>query len=134
MDRLTAKFVRIVLILTVVGSGYGNVVCYGSDGHITVEQAFHTHCEHSRDYRQQGDHNRHEDVQACLSNDCLPCVDVVVSADLAPVRSQHSSVYVLTSLNLVAGNSLDFARSDVDGGFAHLPSFFKPLKTIILLT
>ena len=132
MSRLISKTVSIILALTIVYGGYGNVLCYGDDGHIALEPVFHNHCDHDHEHKHES-HAEHEDVETNLSDKCSPCVDILNSTDIEPVRIQLLSLSNPADFHLIAANSVD-PLGIVNTDQKSLSSFFKPLKTIILLT
>ena len=132
MSRLISKTVSIILVLTVVCGGYGNVWCYGDDGHIAVEPLFHNHCDHDHGHKHEN-HAEHEDIETHLTEKCSPCADILISTDIEPVRIQLISLSNSADFHLIAVNSVD-PLGTINTDQKCLSSFFRPLKTIILLT
>ncbi len=136
--QIYKECVIVLICLLIVGnSAHGTVLCFGSDGHIEIESAFHERCDdpaHSQptDQKQlsyQSDHVK--------DKHCEPCVDIPISTDLAKITSvpKHlnstfpapvTNVIVLADkFNLSAYNS---ASSAFDA-----TSYFTPLRSVILL-
>ena len=139
MKNFLGKLVYFCLIAAYVLASGGGVLCYGSDGHVAVEIAFHDHCHghsHSHEHDEETEHEHHEsehDIEFC--SDCQPCTDVPLSSDYFGASSVKNLVQIFKpALNNVAvindGDSLiitDFSPSAYS-------AFFSPLKTIVLLT
>ena len=136
MLNILSKLVRFVLIAVVVCNGYGNVLCFGNDGHVAIEPAFHDHCSHDHDHGHYHDSDRtcREEAEHVLTVSCSPCTDVMVAADFEPVRTKNltQSVFVYSGIGLTrAPVSFDHGRC---GFNADSSSYFTPLRTIVLLT
>ena len=132
MSRLKSKFIGVTSILSLIFNCCGNVLCYGNDGHIAVEPAFHNHCNHD-EHSHKPDCSGYEQSCTCMANKCNPCVDILTLTDIEPVRIQFQLLHDLSSLNAVAVNSVD-PLGIIKTFQEDIFSFFKPLKTIILLT
>jgi len=121
--HLCKKSLAVLLCLFLIGNvAHGTVLCFGADGHIEFESAFHTHCdEHS--HNQSSDHELQlfETVHEG-SGHCGPCVDVPVTVDIVKISP--------------------FGFSDLDSGFSYLVSSIEyresgiknPIYSIILPT
>ena len=130
-------FVVLICLLIAGNLTHGTVLCFGADGHTELESAFHEHCDdpvHSSapDQNQLSYEAEHE-----KGKHCEPCVDVPISIGLAKISrastklnpafpAQVTNMIVLTDkYNLPAYNS-------ASNTFA-APSYFTPLRTVILL-
>ena len=134
------EFLAVLVCLSLIGSsGYGTVLCYGSDGHVEFESAFHEQCKdhvqsQSTDPGQHSSEAEHEHDKHCHSGHC---VDVPISFGLARISQtpeQSHPAFAAANLNAIAS----VEQADC---FEHLPtsntfvatSYFTPLRTIILL-
>lgn len=132
MIQLVSKLVRITLILTLIFNGCGSVLCYGNDGHIAVEPIFHNHCDHDHEHKHEN-RTEHEDIETHLKDKCSPCVDILISTDVGPIRTQLQPLHNESLLNGVVVNSID-SLGTTNTHREDIFSFFRPLKTIVLLT
>jgi hypothetical protein len=128
MHKIVSKFVRFSLILAVTFSSYGNVLCYGSDGHVAIEPLFHNHCGHD-----EHEHDENQGRDSVCLNSCSPCQDVLIRNDLEPARMKNS----VSFCNFHFSNSVS---KEITSCFAiriaqyEISSFFAPLNSIRLLT
>ncbi|MHC4926692.1 MAG: hypothetical protein ACYTER_05065 [Planctomycetota bacterium] len=138
MSQLMTKLVHFILIALLVCNGYGNVVCFGSDGHIAIEPAFHDHCatshDHGHGHHHHSDTAHRDETESCLDVSCSPCTDMLITTDLEPARLQTSTQ------SEVAHSGIDL-KTVADSYNHHCYecnvdpfSYFTPLETIILLT
>lgn len=136
MRNILAKLVRFVLIAVVGCNSYGNVLCFGNDGHVAIEPAFHDHCGHDHDHghHSHSDADHRQDADRFLTVSCSPCTDVMVATDFEPARTKNltPSVFVHSGIDLTTDPvSFDHGRH---GCNADPSSYFTPLRTIVLLT
>ena len=136
--QMYRKCIVVLICLLIVGNlAYGSVLCFGADGHIELESAFHERCDdpvHSYPLDQnqvsyQVDHEQ--------DKHCEPCVDVPFSTDLAKifrVSKQLNPTFPVPATNvIVADDKLNFsAHNSASNPFIDTP-YFTPLRTVILL-
>lgn len=129
----------VVLICLLIGgnSAHGVVLCFGADGHIKIESAFHERCDdhaHSQptDPKQlsyQPDHIK--------GKHCEPCVDVPISIGLAKITNpskQLNLTFPAPVANvIVAGDKFNFSAYNSASSTFDVTSYFTPLCTVILL-
>ena len=143
---MTAKIARkqiykkcfVVLICLLFGNlAHGAVLCFGSDGQIEIESAFHERCDdpahpQPADQKQlsyQSDHakDRH----------CEPCVDVPISISLAKitrVAKQSNSAFPAPAANVnVPAEEFNFGAYNSASSAFDAASYFTPLRAVILL-
>ena len=133
-------FVTVLVCLSLIGNSvYGTVLCFGTDGHIEFESAFHTQCKdhvhsQSTDHGHRSYEGRHEHDKHCHNGQC---VDVPISFGLAKIsRMTEQSNPAFAAL--AAGVIAPIEQSDCS---EHLPAssafavtpYFSPLRTVILL-
>ena len=136
--QIYKKCLVVLICLLIVGnSAHGVVLCFGVDGHIEIESAFHERCDdpaHSQptDQKQlsyQSDHvkDRH----------CEPCVDVPISVSLAKISSvpkQLNSTFPAPVTNVIALTSkFNLSAYNSASSVSDAASYFTPLCTVILL-
>jgi len=134
------EFAAVLVCLSLIGnSAYGTVLCFGTDGHVEFESAFHAECK-DHAHSQSTDHGRHSSEaehkhdKHCHSGQC---VDVPISFGLAKV-SKTPGQLTLAFAALAADMIASVEQSDCS---EHLPasdafiagSYFSPLRTVILL-
>ena len=130
-------FVVFICLLIVGNSAHGVVLCFGVDGHIEIESAFHERCDdpaHSQptDQRQLSYPSDH-----VKDKHCEPCVDVPISiglAEITRVSKQLNSTFPAPATNVIvlANKFNPSAYSAASNTFA-ATSYFIPLRTVILL-
>lgn len=137
--NVTGKYVRKVffaalICLSLIGNCvYGTVLCFGADGHVEFESAFHVQCE-DHVHSQPADHGRHfsegehEHDKHCHSGQC---VDVPVSFGLAKIL-QTSEQLNPTFAALTADVIVSVEHSSASNA-CFVTSYFGPLRTVILL-
>jgi len=132
------KCIVVLICLLIIGNlGEGTVLCFGADGHIEIESAFHERCDdpaHSQptDQKQlsyQSDHIK--------DKNCEPCVDIPISisfAKISRVTKQLNPTFPVLSTNvIILTDKLDFsAYNSISNTFVDT-SYFTPLCTVILL-
>jgi hypothetical protein len=130
------KCIFVLICLLIVGnSGYGTVLCFGADGHIELESAFHKRCDdsvhsHTSDQNQpscQADHVK--------DKHCEPCVDIPISIGLAKITrvpKQLDSTFPATKV-IVLANKFNLSAYNSASTTFEATSYFTPLCTVILL-
>ncbi len=130
-------FVVLICLLIVGNSAHGVVLCFGVDGHIEIESAFHERCDdhaHSqptepKQLSYQSDHVK--------GKHCEPCVDVPISIGLAKIThpsKQLNLTFPAPVANvIVAGDKFNFSAYNSASSTFDVTSYFTPLCTVILL-
>ena len=133
-------FVAVVVCLSLIGNCvYGTVLCFGADGHIEFESAFHDECrEHvhsqSANHGHRPSEGKHEHDKHYHNGQC---VDVPISFDLAKIsRMTKQSNPAFAAL--AAGVIAPVEQSDCSEHLAtshafSVTGYFAPLRTVILL-
>lgn len=134
------EFAAVLVCLSLIGNcAYGTVLCFGADGHVEFESAFHMQCKNhvhsqSTNHGLHSSEDNHEHDKHCHSGQC---VDVPVSFGLVKI-SQTPEQLSLAFAGLAADAIVAVEQSDCS---EHLPasnafvagSYFSPLRTVILL-
>jgi len=130
-------FVVLICLLMFGNLAHGAVLCFGSDGQIEIESAFHERCDdpaHSQptDQKQlsyQSDHVK--------DKHCEPCVDVPISIGLAKISrepKQLNSTFPAPATNvIVLANKFNLSAYNSASSAFDTTSYFTPLSTVILL-
>ena len=143
ISKRTYKKCIVVLIclLFVSNSTHGAVLCFGSDGHVEIESAFHERCDdhaHSQptDQKQlsyQSDHIIDENID----ENCEPCVDVPIYIGLAKiirVSKQLNFTFPAPVTNvIVLANKFNLSAYNSVSSAFDTASYFTPLSTVIFL-
>jgi hypothetical protein len=129
--------VLLVCLVVVVNSAQGTVLCFGADGHVELESAFHEHCDHSvhshtSDRNQLSYETSHE-----RGEHCRPCVDVPISfglAKISPVTKQLNPAFPVPAANvIVLADNIGSSENNYISNAFFDTSYFTPLRTVILL-
>ncbi len=130
-------FVVLICLLMFGNLAHGAVLCFGLDGRIEIESAFHERCDdpaHSQptDQKQlsyQSDHIK--------DKNCEPCVDIPITVGLAKitrVSKQLNSTFSAPATNvIVLANKFNFSAYNSASNTFAATSYFTPLRTVILL-
>jgi hypothetical protein len=111
------------------------VLCFGSDGQIEIESAFHERCDdpahpQPTDQKQlsyQSDHIKNKN--------CEPCVDIPIYIGLAKITrlsKQLNSSFPATNV-IVLANKFNLSAYNSASSSFDATSYFTPLSTVILL-
>jgi len=129
----------LVCLLMAAGSVQGTVLCFGADGHVEFESAFHEQC-FAPNHNPPAD----EGSRPCESKDqqddrchCTPCVDVPVDFGLTLTcqtieQLDGASVAVYADMSLTVSQPIVFEHLPLSSDYLANP-FYSPLRTIILL-
>ena len=118
-------------------SAHGAVLCFGSDGHIEIESAFHELCDdpvhsYTSDQNQLSYEADHEE-----SKHCKPCVDIPISIGLAKVShvsKQLNPTFQVPATNMIVlADKFNFSAYNSAPNTSDAASYFTPLRTVILL-
>jgi hypothetical protein len=132
------KCIVLLICLVVVGNlAQGTVLCFGADGHIELEPAFHEHCDHPVHSRASDQNQPSYETGHEKGEHCKPCVDVPISfglAKISPVTKQLNPTYLVPATNvIVLTDNLDFSAYNLISNTFVDTSYFTPLRTVILL-
>ena len=136
--KLCKKCMIVLICLLIIGNlAQGTVLCFGADGHVELESAFHKHCDdpvhsHTSDQNQHSHEAGHE-----KGKHCEPCVDIPISIGLAKIshkpKQLNPTFPVLSTNVIILTDKLDFpAYNSISNTFVDT-SYFTPLRTVILL-
>ena len=136
--KLCKKCMVVLICLLIIGNlAQGTVLCFGADGHVEFESAFHKRCDHPV-HSHTSDQNQHShEAGHEKGKHCEPCVDVPISfglAKISPVTKQLNPTFpVLSTSVIILTDKLDFpAYNSISNTFVDT-SYFTPLRTVILL-
>jgi len=130
-------FIVLICLLIVGNSAHGVVLCFGSDGQIEIESAFHKRCDdpfhpQPTDQKQlsyQSDHIKNKN--------CEPCIDIPIFIGLAKitrVSKQSNSTFPAQAANvIVLADKSDLSAYNSASSAFDAASYFTPLRTVILL-
>ncbi|MFQ5771531.1 MAG: hypothetical protein ACE5HX_13415 [bacterium] len=136
--QMYKKCIAVFICFLIVGNlAHGTVLCFGSDGRIEIESAFHECCNHpvhsyASDKNQLSSEAEHE-----IGKHCGPCVDVPISIGLAKISrasKQLNLTFLAPATNvIVATDKLNFSAYNSASNTFVATSYFTPLRTVILL-
>jgi len=118
-------------------SAHWAVLCFGSDGHIEIESAFHGRCDdpvhsYTSDQNQLSYEADHEE-----GKHCKPCVDIPISIGLAKVfrtpKQLNPTFPVPVTNMIVLTDKFNFPACNSAPNTFDAASYFTPLRTVILL-
>jgi hypothetical protein len=123
--------------VVVINSAQGTVLCFGADGHIELESAFHEHCDHAVHFHTSDQNQPSYETSHERCEHCRPCVDVPISfglAKISPVKKQLNPTFLVPSTNVIVlvENLGSSAYDSISNAFFDT-SYFTPLRTVILL-
>jgi len=130
-------FVVFICLLIAGNLTHGTVLCFGADGHIELESAFHERCDHPvhsypSDQNQLSSEAEHETGKHCGS-----CVDVAISIGLAKISrssTQLNPTFQVPATNVILStDKLSFSVCNFASNTFAATSYFTPLRTVILL-
>ena len=137
-NQMYKKYIIGILCLLVVGNlAHWKVLCFGADGHIELESAFHKCCEEP-DHSSAPDQNElsykagHENCPHCG-----PCVDMPISNDLVQISNTPQKIITKISLPttyiLIDTDKLNSSVYNLASNIFADTSYFSPLRTVVLL-
>jgi hypothetical protein len=113
------------------------VLCFGADGHVKLESAFHercvgpVHCGGSQTSPVSGESDHEE------GEHCGPCADIpipICMAKTSPVSKQPSPRLPIPATNLIAATNKQGCSANAWASSTSVDtSYFSPLRTVILL-
>ena len=128
-------FVVLICLLTVGSSARGVVLCFGVDGHIEIESAFHERCDDSAHSQPTEKKQISYQVDHVEDRHCEPCVDIPIFISLAKISrasKQLNSAFPATNVIVLANKFNLSAYNSASSAFDAAP-YFTPLRTVILL-
>ena len=126
----------LICLLVVANSTHGVVLCFGMDGHIEIEPAYHDRCNdlaHSQPANQT-----HFNYQSDHAKDkhCNPCVDIPISIGLAKitrVAKQSNPTFKAQAANIIPlSEKFELSAYNSTSTAFETPSYFAPLRVVIL--
>jgi hypothetical protein len=136
--QMYKKCIIVFLSLLIVGnSAHLKVLCFGADGHVELESAFHKCCEEP-DNSSAPDQNElsykagHETCRHCE-----PCIDIPISNDMLQISNTPEKIItkfpVPTTNMLIDIDKLDSSVYNSASKSFTDTSYFIPLRTVVLL-
>ena len=131
------KYIVVIYLLIIGNLAQGAVLCFGADGHIELESAFHKRCDepvhyHASDRNQHSHKAGHE-----KGKHCKPCIDVPISIGLVKIsqvpKDSNPTFPVPASNVVVHTDKLNFSVCNLISNTFVGTSYFIPLRTVILL-
>ena len=134
--QMYKKCVLVLICLLIFGNlTRGSVVCFGADGHVEIESAFHEHCDDHGHSQPAGQKQLSDQPDHVKGKHCEPCIDIQISIDLAKpdhVSKELNCTPPVPTVIVVADKFNLSAYASVSNTFA-AASYFTPLDTVILL-
>jgi hypothetical protein len=128
----------VIICLLIIGNlAQGTVLCFGADGHVELEPAFHKHCDHLVHYHASEQNQHSHEPGHEKGKHCEPCVDIPISMGLAkishtPKRSNPTSP--VPAANVIADtDKINCSAFHLISNTSVDTSYFTPLRTVILL-
>ena len=125
-----------VSCLLIVGDwADGAVLCFGSDGRVDLESAFHGRCDGSAHSQPREKRQISYQVDHVEDRHCEPCVDIPIFISLAKISrasKQLNSAFPATNVIVLANKFNLSAYNSASSAFDAAP-YFTPLRTVILL-
>ncbi|MBW8039213.1 MAG: hypothetical protein FVQ85_04355 [Planctomycetes bacterium] len=136
--QICKKYVVVFICLLIIGNlAQGTVLCFGADGHIELEYAFHKCCDHpvhscASEQNQLSSEPGHE-----KGRHCEPCVDVPFFFGLAKITCMPEKIIatlLATATNVIfVAEKPSFSAYNSISNTLKTTSYFTPLRTVILL-
>jgi len=138
MKQIYKKCFVVLICLLVVGNlAPGIVLCFGADGHIEVESAFHERCDDTAHSQPTDQKQLSYQVDHIEDRHCEPCVDIPISISLAKitrVSKQLNSTFPAPVTNMIVlANKFNLSAYNSASNTFDATSYFTPLRTVILL-
>ncbi len=137
-NKLCKKCMVVLICLLVIGNlVQGTVLCFGVDGHVEFEPAFHNHCDHPVHTNPSDQNQLSHEPGHVNGKHCEPCVDIPISIGLAKVshKSKPSNfTSPVPTVNVISDTeNINFSAFDLTSNTSVDTSYFTPLRTVILL-
>ena len=136
--QIYKKCIVVLICLLIVGNlAQGVVLCFGSDGHVEFESAFHERCD-SHSHSQPTDQRQLSYQSDHLENShCEPCIDVPITIGLAKITDvfeQFNSTFHVPAVETIVleGRFNNSAYSSGSNVLDAVP-YFAALRAVILL-
>jgi len=130
-------FVVLICLLMFGNLAHGAVLCFGSDGHIEIESAFHERCDDSAHSQPTDQKQLSYQSDRVKDKHCEPCVDIPVSigfAKITRVAKQLNSTFPAPAANVsVLANKFNLSAYNSALSAFDATSYFTPLRAVILL-
>ena len=136
--QIYKECVIVLICLLIVGNlAHGTVLCFGADGHIELESAFHERCDNPVDCCALDKNQLSSEAVHVKGKHCEPCVDVPISTGLANISctpKQLNPIFPALATNvIVAADTLNSSACNSAPNTFDATSYFTPLSTVILL-
>ena len=137
-QQMYKKCIIVFLSLLIVGNlAHWKVLCFGADGHIELESAFHKCCE-DPDHSSAPDQNEYS-YKAGHENctHCGACIDMPISNDLIQISNTPQTIItkftVPSTYMLIDTDKLNYSEYNIASNSFTDTSYFRPLDTVVLL-
>jgi len=132
------SIVMVICLLMVGDSTKGTVLCFGADGHIEIESAFHERCDNPADCCASDKNQLSSEAVRVKGKHCEPCVDFPISTGLAkisrPPKQQPNPTFPVVATNvIVAADKLNSSACNSAPNTFDATSYFTLLRTVVLL-
>ena len=129
-------FVVLICFLIVGNSAHGVMLCFGSDGQIKIESAFHEQCDDPACSQHRDQKQLSYQSDPIKDKNCKPCVDLPVSISLAKisrVSKQLNSIFSTVTNEIVLANKFNLSAYNSASNTFDATSYFTSLSTVILI-
>ena len=139
-NMLSKYFTLLVCFLIALNSVQGTVLCFGADGHIEFESAFHKQCT-IHDHSQPATHNyhsseaEHDEDKHCHQGQCVDIpfdIDFVQISQKTEQLDRAFAAFDADAVIVVLPPGF-FECNPVSADFLTTGSYFSPLSTIVML-
>lgn len=132
------QYVVLLICLSIVGNlCHWKVLCFGADGHIEVESAFHERCDDQAPYDASEQKELFSGEVHEICEHCGPCLDIPISNDLVQISktAQKLNIKFLipTTYMLIDTDKLNSSQFNLASNTFADTYYFDPLCTVILL-
>ena len=134
--QIYKKYFAVLICLLMFGNlAHGAVLCFGSDGHIEIESAFHERCDDPAHSQAAGQNQLSYQSDHIKDKHCEPCVDISIGlAKITRVPKQLNSTFPAPATNvIVLAKEFNLSAYNSASGAIDAASYFTPLCTVILL-
>ncbi len=133
-------FIALLVCLFVAASSVqGTVLCFGADGHVEFESAFHERCA-DHDHSRPSEHDRsssgtgHEEGGHCDNGQCIDVPVDVALAKISQTTEQSGAAFATVVADVtIALEQSECSEHNLVSSALFDTSYFSPLRTIILL-
>jgi len=127
--------VVLVCLIAAVNASQGIVLCSDAHGHVAIEPADHSHCDHAAHHHDVDAEPRDDEEAPYLGAEgCVPCVDIAIP--IGPLDGRSLSGGLEAVVAIVVGESSAACQNllvlDAGSGEVPLPAFHDPLRSIVL--